>query len=185
MDKLCVGDKKLSQDINLKIIGPEKICIIGKNGAGKTSLLKEIYKNLSKSNLKIGYMPQDYFEKLKDSETPISFLAQSGTREDRIKVSNLLGSLNFAREEMERSLKSLSGGQKAKVFFAKMNMDGDQVLILDEPTRNLSPLSQPEIIASLKAYKGAIIAVSHDRDFIEEVFDKVYELTALGLIEKK
>lgn len=183
IDKLCVGDKKLSQDINLKIIGPEKICVIGKNGAGKTSLLKEIYKNISKTNLKIGYMPQDYFEKLKDSETPISFLAQSGTREDRIKVSNLLGSLNFAREEMERSLKSLSGGQKAKVFFAKMNMD--QVLILDEPTRNLSPLSQPEIIASLKAYKGAIIAVSHDRDFIEKVFDKVYELTALGLIEKK
>lgn len=185
MDKLCVGDKKLSQDINLKIIGPEKICVIGKNGAGKTSLLKEIYKNLSKSNLKIGYMPQDYFEYLKDSETPISYLAKQDSKEEKTRVSNLLGSLNFAREEMERSLKSLSGGQKAKVFFAKMNMDGDQVLILDEPTRNLSPLSQPEIIASLKAYKGAIIAVSHDRDFIDEVFDKVYELTALGLIEKK
>ena len=183
MDKLCIGDKKLSQDINLKIIGPEKICVIGKNGAGKTSLLKEIYKNISKSNLKIGYMPQDYFEYLKDSETPISYLAKQDSKEEKTRVSNLLGSLNFAREEMERSLKSLSGGQKAKVFFAKMNMD--QVLILDEPTRNLSPLSQPEIIASLKAYKGAIIAVSHDRDFIEEVFDKVYELTALGLIEKK
>ena len=181
LDKLWVGDRKLSQNIDLKVVGPEKICIVGKNGAGKTTLLKEIYKNLGKSNLKIAYMPQNYFEKLKDSETPISFLAPSGSKEDKTKVSNLLGSLNFAREEMQRSLKNLSGGQKAKVFFAKMNMDGAKVLILDEPTRNLSPLSQPEIIESLKAYKGAIIAVSHDKDFIEKVFDKVYELDYSGL----
>lgn len=179
VDKLLAGEKILSKNIELKVVGPEKICIIGKNGAGKTSLLKEIYKNLSRSNLKIGYMPQDYFEYLKDSETPISYLAKQDSKDEKIRVSNLLGSLNFAREEMERSLKSLSGGQKAKVFFAKMNMD--QVLILDEPTRNLSPLSQPEIIESLKAYKGAIIGVSHDKDFIEKVFDKVYELDYSGL----
>lgn len=183
LDELRVGDKKLSQNIDLKVVGPEKICIIGKNGAGKTSLLKEIYKNLSKSNLKIGYMAQDYFEKLKDSETAISYLAKHDSKEEKTRVSNLLGSLNFAREEMERSLKNLSGGQKAKVFFAKMNMDKAEVLILDEPTRNLSPLSQPEIIESLKNYKGAIIGVSHDRDFIKEVFDRVYELDYSGLNE--
>lgn len=183
LDELRVGDRKLSQNIDLKVVGPEKICIIGKNGAGKTSLLKEIYKNLSKSNLKIGYMAQDYFEKLKDSETAISYLAKQDSKEEKTRVSNLLGSLNFAREEMERSLKNLSGGQKAKVFFAKMNMDKAEVLILDEPTRNLSPLSQPEIIESLKDYKGAIIGVSHDRDFIKEVFDRVYELDYSGLNE--
>lgn len=181
MDELRIGDKKLSQNIDLKVIGPEKICIVGKNGAGKTSLLKEIYKKLEKSDFKIGYMPQDYFEYLKESETPIFYLAKQDSREEKIRVSNLLGSLNFSREEMLRPLKSLSGGQKAKVFFAKMNIDGAEVLILDEPTRNLSPLSQPEIIESLKAYKGAIIAVSHDRDFIREVFDKVYELDYNGL----
>ena len=62
-----------------------------------------------------------------------------------------------------------------------MSMEMAQVLVLDEPTRNLSPLSQPEIIASLKKYKGAIIAVSHDRDFIDQVFDKVYKLQEDGL----
>ena len=185
LDELRAGEKKLSQNIDLKVIGPEKICIVGKNGVGKTSLLKEIYRVLSKSDLKIGYMAQDYFGKLKDFETPISYLAKQDSKDEKTKASNLLGSLNFAREEMERSLTSLSGGQKAKVFFAKMNLDGAEVLILDEPTRNLSPLSQPEIIASLKAYKGAIIAVSHDRDFIEEVFDKVYELDSSGLREIK
>lgn len=181
LDELKIGEKFLSQDIDLKVVGPEKICIIGKNGAGKTSLLKEIYNSLSAFDLKIAYMPQDYSAYLSDFESPISYLAKDASKDEKTKASNLLGSLNFAREEMERSLKSLSGGQKAKVFFAKMNMDGDQVLVLDEPTRNLSPLSQPEIIESLKAYKGAIIAVSHDKDFIEKVFDKVYELDYSGL----
>lgn len=181
MDELRVGEKILAKNIGLKIRGPEKICIVGKNGVGKTSILKEIYKRFEKSDLRVGYMPQDYFEYLKESETPISYLAKQDSKEEKIRISNLLGSLNFSREEMLRPLKSLSGGQKAKVFFAKMNMDGAEVLILDEPTRNISPISQPEIIGSLKAYKGAIIAVSHDRDFIREVFDDLYELDYSGL----
>ena len=181
LNELRAGEKILSQNIDLKITGPEKICIVGENGAGKTTLLKEIYKHLQKSKLKIGYMPQDYFEFLNDFETPISYLAKDTSKEEETRVSNFLGSLNFAREEMERSLKSLSGGQKAKVFFAKMNLDGAEVLVLDEPTRNLSPLSQPEIIESLNKFKGAIIGVSHDKDFINQVFHKVYELDTSGL----
>ena len=82
---------------------------------------------------------------------------------------------------MYRNISDLSGGQKAKLFFYKINLDKAEVLILDEPTRNLSPLSKPEIINALRDYKGAIIAVSHDRDFIDKVFDKVYELGHYGL----
>lgn len=181
LNELRAGEKLLSRNIGLKITGPEKICIVGENGAGKTTLLKEIYKHLQKSKLKIGYMPQDYFEFLNDFETPISYLAKDTSKEEETRVSNLLGSLNFARVEMERSIKSLSGGQKAKVFFAKMNIDGAEVLVLDEPTRNLSPLSQPEIIESLNNFRGAIIGVSHDKDFISQVFNQVYELDSSGL----
>lgn len=179
--ELKIADKLLAKNIGLRIIGPEKICIIGKNGAGKTTLLKEILKECQKVNLKVGYMPQSYFEYEKGSMTALEYLSQSPSKEDHIKSSNLLASLSFKREEMYRNIADLSGGQKAKLFFAKMNMDKAELLILDEPTRNISPLSKPEIIEALKDYQGAIIAVSHDKDFIDQVFDKVYELNMDGL----
>lgn len=180
-DELKIGSKILARNINLQIIGPEKICIIGKNGAGKTTLLREILRECENLNLKVGYMPQSYFAYEKDEVSAIDYLSKTFTKEENIKTSNFLGSLNFKREEMYRSISALSGGQKAKLFFAKMNLDKAEVLILDEPTRNFSPLSKPEIIEALKAYKGAIIAVSHDKDFIDQVFDKVYELDENGL----
>lgn len=181
LDELKVGDKILAKNIELKVIGPEKICIVGKNGAGKSTLLKKIKNECQELNLKIGYMPQSYFEFEKTDTNAIEYLSDSFARNDQIKASNLLGSLNFKREEMFRNIADLSGGQKAKLFFAKMNLDKAEVLILDEPTRNLSPLSKPEIIEALKKYKGAIIAVSHDREFIDQVFDKVYNLNFKGL----
>ena len=181
LKELSVANKILAKNIELKIIGPEKICIIGDNGSGKTTLIKILMKELESLNVKVGYMPQTYFESEKKEISALEYLSTFGTREENIRISNVLGCLNFKREEMFRNISDLSGGQKAKVFFAKMSMEMAQVLVLDEPTRNLSPLSQPEIIASLKKYKGAIIAVSHDRDFIDQVFDKVYKLQEDGL----
>lgn len=181
LDELRVGDKLLATNIELKVIGPEKICIVGKNGAGKTTLLKKIKNECKALNLKLGYMPQSYFDFEKANTNAIEYLADSFTKDEQTKASNILGSLNFKREEMFRNIADLSGGQKAKLFFARMNLDKAEVLILDEPTRNLSSLSKPEIIKALKNYKGALIAVSHDKDFIDEVFGKVYELGPYGL----
>ncbi len=184
LDELKVCDKLLAKNINLKITGPEHICIIGKNGIGKTTLIRKIYDELMSLNVKVGYMPQSYFEFEKKNISAIDYLSKEYTKEEHTKISLFLGSLNFKREEMYRNINKLSGGQKAKLFFAKMNLEKAQVLILDEPTRNLSPLSQPEIIEALKEYKGAIIAVSHDREFIEKVFDTIYELNENGLYKK-
>ncbi len=180
LDELKAGDKILAKNIELKVVGPEKICIVGRNGAGKTTLLKNIKIECQALNLRVGYMPQSYFEFDKDGINAIEYLADSFIKENQTKASNLLGSLNFKREEMFRNIAYLSGGQKAKLFFAKMNLDKAEVLILDEPTRNLSPLSKHEIIRALKNYKGAIIAVSHDREFIDQVFDKIYYLDFNG-----
>ena len=181
LPELRAGNKVLARNINLDIIGPEKICIIGKNGVGKTTLLKVLIEELRNLNLKVGYMPQNYEELIDYDSNAIDFLTSNGTKSEHTEISTLLGSLKFKREDMLRRIGKLSGGQKAKVFFTKMIMDKAEVIVLDEPTRNLSPLSQPEIIEALSNYNGCIIAVSHDRQFIDEVFTTVYELDADGL----
>ena len=181
LPELRAGNKVLAKNINLDIIGPEKICIIGKNGVGKSSLLKVLIEELRSLNLKVGYMPQNYEELIDYDSNAIDFLTSNGTKSEHTEISTLLGSLKFKREDMLRRVGKLSGGQKAKVFFTKMIMDKAEVIVLDEPTRNLSPLSQPEIIEALSNYNGCIIAVSHDRRFIDEVFSKVYELDYEGL----
>lgn len=181
LNELKAGDKILSKNIELKVIGAEKICIIGKNGAGKSTLIKEIMKSLKSLNYRVGYMPQTYFEISNFEGNAIEYLSDDFSKDEHTRISTYLGSLNFKREEMYRDIGSLSGGQKAKLFFAKMNLNRCEVLVLDEPTRNLSPLSQDEVIKSFNNYNGAIISVSHDRYFIENVSDKVYELDEDGL----
>ena len=84
-------------------------------------------------------------------------------------------------EEMTGKIGDLSGGQKAKILFLDMVLKGANVLVLDEPTRNFSPLSNPVIRSTLKGFGGAIISISHDRKYLDEVCQKVYELTAEGL----
>lgn len=86
---------------------------------------------------------------------------------------------------MNHSISMLSGGQKAKLFLIQMALSKANVLILDEPTRNFSPLSQPVIRQMLAQFNGAILSVSHDRKYIEQVCDKIYELTNDGLVEKE
>ena len=94
-----------------------------------------------------------------------------------------LGAMRFTAEEMTRPASELSGGQRAKLLFLKMMEEEANFLLLDEPTRNLSPLSQPVICDLLHDFPGAILAVSHDRAFLEEVFDRVLLLDETGLHE--
>ena len=176
------GQRVLAENIFLKIRGPEKICITGKNGAGKTTLLHKIAENLlARTDIKAEYMPQNYEELLRLDITPVEYLCPSGNKEESTKIRTYLGSLNYTADEMEHSISELSGGQKAKIFLLKMSLSSANVLILDEPTRNFSPLSGPVIRKILKEFPGAIISISHDRKFIDEVCDKVYFLSKDGL----
>ncbi len=181
IEHLRVGNLNLSKDISLQVFGPEKLCIVGSNGSGKTTLLREILKRLKNNGIALGYMPQDYGELMPNEQNAIDFLARGSSKEEITKARTYLGSMNFTSEEMLHPLSKLSGGQRAKLFFSKMILGKSEVLVLDEPTRNLSPLSGPEIRSALKDFGGCIIAVSHDRKFISEVFDKVYSLDETGL----
>lgn len=180
------AERVLSENIFLRIRGAEKICIVGANGAGKTTLIRKIAEELlNRKDLNAIYMPQNYEELLDLSQTPVAYLDTTGDKEERTRIRTYLGSLKYTADEMDHPIRELSGGQKAKVLLLKMSLSGANVLILDEPTRNFSPLSGPVIRRLMKEYGGAIISISHDRKFITEVCDTVYELTKNGLSKKE
>ncbi|MBQ7058998.1 MAG: ABC-F family ATP-binding cassette domain-containing protein [Firmicutes bacterium] len=209
----AAGKTVLSRNIRLFVQGPRKICILGANGVGKTTLLRQIAEILlARKDLKAVYMPQRYEDLLPMEKTPVDFLTDSidlskvriidkhataqqrKAREDREKqgfgvterewrthVRTYLGALRFTTEETDHAIRELSGGQKAKLFLLKMTLSGANVLVLDEPTRNFSPLSGPVIRRMLREFPGTIISVSHDRKYIKEVCDEIYQLTPEGL----
>ena len=180
------ASRVLARDIFLRIRGSEKICIVGANGVGKTTLLKQIADVLlQRTDICAEYMPQNYEEQLMLDLTPVDYLDKTGEREERTRIRTYLGSLKYTADEMEHPIRELSGGQKAKVLLLKMSLSGANVLILDEPTRNFSPLSGPVIRKMMREFPGAIISISHDRKFIDEVCDKIYELTPEGLKERE
>jgi len=181
--KSHVKGRRLTGQIKLTVHGPERIGIIGRNGTGKSTLLKKVWEMLQeRTDITAAYMPQDYAEVLDYNQPVIEFLAADAHKDTITKVRTYLGSMKFTHDEMLGKIGKLSGGQKAKILFLDMVLRGANVLILDEPTRNFSPLSAPEIRKTLTLFGGAIISVSHDRKYLNEVCEKVYELTADGII---
>lgn len=186
LPELKAGERVLARNICLRVTGSEKICLTGDNGAGKTTFLKLITAGLlARTDIRAAYIPQNYA----DPEgfgaalrvTPVEFLAERGDKEEITKIRTYLGSLKFTADETEHSVGELSGGQRAKLLLLKICMSGANVLILDEPTRNFSPLSGPVIRKLLAGFPGAIISISHDRKYLAEVCDKIYLLTEEGL----
>lgn len=171
----------LAEHISLTLYSPRHVAIIGRNGAGKTTLLHAVCQALADSPYRVGYMPQDYAEILDPEKTPVGFLAPDGRQEEITKARSWLGAMRYTTLEMEHPVRELSGGQQGKLILLKMALDEDQILILDEPTRNFSPLSQPVLMQAMQDFQGVILCVSHDRRFLEQVPDTILELRADGL----
>lgn len=185
LPELTAGERVLARNVRLWVDGPEKIGIVGSNGAGKSTLLKIVADELlPRADLRAAYMPQDYGDLLLGDKTPVEVLAPSGHKDDVTRARTLLGNMKYKAEEMEHPAAGLSGGQRAKLLFLSMVLNGANVLVLDEPTRNFSPLSAPVIRRVLAGFPGVIISVSHDRLYLDEVCTRVLELTENGLSER-
>ena len=187
LSKLVTPDGKriLAEGIHLKIKGSEKICMIGANGAGKKNQSSkkdsggrtpEIGMTL-KQNICLKLMKTCWIWMLHRLITLIKQEIKKSVQE----LEHTLVHLNTHQMKWSIRIRELSGGQKAKVLLLRMSLSGANVLILDEPTRNFSPLSGPVIRKMLREFPGAVISISHDRKYIEEVCDKIYQLNPNGL----
>lgn len=176
-EKIAIHNRVLLDNVNLVVTGQEKVVITGRNGSGKSLLIKRIYEMLhQRSDISFGYMPQNYEDAFCNHQNAVEFLMLDQTKEEVSAARELLGRMKFTREEMLYPLNQLSEGQKSKLYILLFIRKKCNVLLLDEPTRNLSPLTNPVIRHILKQYDGCILCVSHDRLLIEEVFDCHYEI---------
>ena len=185
LDELRNDKGLLAENIHLPLFTEDKIIITGENGIGKSTLLTKLYPMLNdKVNYHVGYMPQKY-EEVMDTTLDVITLLNTTKDNQEQRIRTLLANLNFTREEMIHPMNELSGGQQAKVLLVKLMLEENDILVLDEPTRNLSPLTNQVFYDALSHYQGTIIAISHDRKFIDSLTNKqVYELTKNGLFEK-
>ena len=176
------GEKNILNDINLLISRGEKIAFVGRNGEGKSTLSKIIAGVLDHTGevklgheVKIGYYAQNQQDMLDTEKTVFETLDDVATGDMRVKVKSLLGAFLFSGETIDKKVKVLSGGEKARLSLAKMLLFPTNLLILDEPTNHLDMLSKDILKSALIQFDGTLIVVSHDRDFLQGLTTKVYE----------
>ena len=176
------GEKNILNNINLLIPRGEKIAFVGRNGEGKSTLSKIIagvldYEGELKlgHEVKIGYYAQNQQDMLDPEKTVFETLDDVATGDMRVKVKSMLGAFLFSGEAIEKKVKVLSGGEKARLSLAKMLLFPTNLLILDEPTNHLDMLSKDILKSALLQFDGTLIIVSHDRDFLQGLTNKVYE----------
>ena len=176
------GEKQILNNINLLIPRGEKIAFVGRNGEGKSTLSKIIagvldYEGEVKlgHEVKIGYYAQNQQDMLDPEKTVFETLDDVATGDMRVKVKSLLGAFLFGGDAIEKKVKVLSGGEKARLSLAKMLLFPTNLLILDEPTNHLDMLSKDILKSALIQFDGTLIIVSHDRDFLQGLTNKIYE----------
>lgn len=175
-------DHLLIPHLDLELIGPGETFLLGENGIGKSTLLDALYEeNKDREDISLGIMPQNYETLFPSEGTILSFLCSDARKESLTRARLYLGSLRYTSEEMLSPLSALSGGQKAKLFLLKLVLEEKNVLLLDEPTRNLSPFSSRMLDGLLDSFQGRALIVSHDAAFIERRAGEVLLLTKDGI----
>lgn len=176
------GDKTVLQGIDLLVERDTKTAFVGQNGQGKSTLAKIIVGELAHKghlklghNVQIGYFAQNQAEYLDGSKTVEETMIDAADEKTRPRVRDILGSFLFRGEEVDKYVRVLSGGERNRLALAKLMLQPFNVLVMDEPTNHLDIKSKNVLKDSLKQFEGTLIVVSHDRDFLQGLTDRVYE----------
>ena len=178
------------KDIDLLLERGEKIAFVGKNGKGKTTLAKIIVDSIPFEGqvkyghqVKVGYYAQNQSELLDENKTIIQVVEDAADEYSRPRVRDMLGSFLFSGDAVQKKIKVLSGGERARVALCKLLLEPVNLLIMDEPTNHLDMLSKDILKNALNNYDGTLIIISHDRDFLQRLSEKVYEFKDHGIKE--
>ena len=177
------GDNLLFKDINLTVGRGEKIALLGANGTGKSTLIKSIMGMIDKDgevnyghNVSIAYFAQDQAEKLDKSKTVYETVDEIATGEIRKNLRGILGAFLFQGDDIDKKVGVLSGGERTRLAICQMLLSPSNFLILDEPTNHLDIQSKAILKDALKQYEGTFIVVSHDREFLQGLTNRIWDI---------
>lgn len=184
------GEHLVLKGINLDIKRGEKVAFVGKNGEGKSTLVKMIMNEIPYEgdlkighNVNIGYFEQNQADLLDSEITVLDTVDRVAEGEIRKRLRDILGAFLFSGEEVEKKVKVLSGGERTRLAMVRLLLEPYNLLILDEPTNHLDMRTKDILKEALKKFEGTVIVVSHDRDFLTGLADKVYEFANQNIRE--
>lgn len=176
------GDKQIFKDANFILTKGEKIALVGRNGEGKSTMIKMIANQVDFDgsiqlghSVMMGYFAQDQAEKLDKTKTIFQTIDELAVGEIRKQVRTLLGSFLFGGDDIDKKVSVLSGGERGRLALCKLLLEPYNFLVLDEPTNHLDIRSKDILKKAIQDYEGTVILVSHDRDFLDGLVNKMYE----------
>jgi ATP-binding cassette, subfamily F, member 3 len=176
------GEKEVLKGVDLLVERDSKIAFVGQNGQGKSTLAKIIVHEIKYGgkltlghNVQIGYFAQNQADYLDGSKTVLDTMIDAANEKNRSKVRDILGAFLFRGEEADKYVRVLSGGERNRLALAKLLLQPFNVLVMDEPTNHLDIKSKNVLKNALKKFEGTLLLVSHDRDFLQGLTNKVYE----------
>ena len=184
------GDHLIFKDVTLTINRGDKVAFVGKNGEGKSTLVKCIMGQIDYEgklqighNVKIGYFAQNQAQLLDDNFTVFDTIDRVAEGDIRTKIRDILGAFMFGGEASDKKVKVLSGGERSRLAMIRLLLEPVNLLILDEPTNHLDMRSKDVLKDALRDFDGTVIVVSHDREFLDGLVDKVYEFGGGRVVE--